>query len=172
MIYQVLAPALSVIVIAAITLGTAAASGDLSTGKAIVRDGTTSGVVPCMACHGLRLQGNAAIGAPALAGAPQDQTLTAFDAIADNKIGDNYVMRTDARSLSPWQRKAVADYLRSLRKSSVALPVIAPNLSSADIIRLSTGAEIVQHGTSAGVAPCATCHGSLLQGDTSLDARR
>lgn len=40
-----------------------------------------SGALPCMACHGATLEGNAAIGAPRLAGLPVTTTYAALDRI-------------------------------------------------------------------------------------------
>lgn len=106
----------------ALVLGTAASGGILSKGAAIVRHGTASGVMSCMACHGQRLQGNASIGAPALAGLPESRTLGALDAIAAGKSGDNFIMRNIAHSLTPAEREAVAAYLATLAKEKEAAP--------------------------------------------------
>lgn len=101
---------------AALVLGAAAPGGDLSQGAAILRHGTASEAVPCMACHGERLQGNASIGAPALAGLPERQTLAALAAIAAGKKGHNFIMRNIAHSMTQAERKAVAAYLATLGK--------------------------------------------------------
>ncbi|MGH6676254.1 MAG: hypothetical protein ACRECE_08545, partial [Xanthobacteraceae bacterium] len=74
-----MAAALSAICFAALTIGAAQGQGasgqDQSAGAEIVRHGTASGAMPCTICHGSQLAGNAAMGAPTLAGAPQAQTL-------------------------------------------------------------------------------------------------
>src|SRR5487761_1783888 len=117
-----------------------AAAQDLSTGAQIVRHGTRSGAMPCTICHGSRLRGRAAMGAPSLAGAPRAQTLSALAAIAAGTIGTNETMRHEARVLTMQQRKVVADYLRSLTKQSTALLTIAPNGGEAPgIAKLSVG---------------------------------
>ena len=84
---------------------------ELSTGAEIVQSGTASGAMPCMTCHGAHLQGNASIGAPALAGMPENRTLAALSAIAAGKMGSNEAMRNTARALSADEREAVAAYL-------------------------------------------------------------
>ena len=84
---------------------------ELSTGAEIVQSGRGSGAMPCVACHGAHLQGNGSIGAPALAGMPESETLAAFGAIAAGKIGSNEAMRNAARFLSPEERTTVAAYL-------------------------------------------------------------
>lgn len=169
--HNVLAAVSSVISIVVLTIGGAAAQ-DRSAGAQIVHRGVTPGVVACVICHGMRLQGNAAIGAPALAGAPQAQTLSALAAIAAGRIGTNNVMRDEAHSLTPAQRKAIADYLRSLTKNSIALRrIIAQNgPKKPGIVQISMGANIDQFGTSTGVKPCTACHGRILQGSAAAGA--
>lgn len=84
---------------------------ELSAGAEIVQSGTASGALPCMTCHGAHLQGDASIGAPALAGMPESATLAALGAIAAGKMGGSEAMRKTARSLSTKEREAVAAYL-------------------------------------------------------------
>ena len=154
----------------AVMLCAAAPPDDAAAGKAIVDHGTDAGVVPCMACHGANLQGNASIGAPVLAHRPRDSILIALAAIADGKLGNNVVMQQDARLLTPLQRLQVANYLSHLKKVKPALAAIAPGkdfLTTREIVDLSMGANIVQHGTSAGVPACQSCHGQSLQGEAS-----
>lgn len=98
-----------------------AATGGES-GAAIVRHGTRSGVIPCMACHGAHLEGNGSIGAPPLAGLPSRQILAALDAIAAGKVDNNFVMQREARLLAPGQRQAVAAYLARLAKKKHPQP--------------------------------------------------
>lgn len=64
-----------------------------------------------MVCHGTDLGGNPSIGAPKIAGLPAETTLAALDSIAAGKLGQNYVMRNIARSLTPAQRADIAAYL-------------------------------------------------------------
>jgi cytochrome c553 len=156
--------------IAAAMIG-AAHGQDAQLGAEIVRHGTASGAIPCTICHGSSMQGNAAMGAPALAGASQAQTLSALAAIAAGAIGANNAMQHEAHLLTPSERKAVADYLRSLTKTPITLPAIAPNGGETPgIVQLSIGADIVQFGTPSGVKPCTACHGSILQGDAGAAA--
>ncbi|MHB1303484.1 MAG: c-type cytochrome [Acidiphilium sp.] len=100
---------------AALALGAAAPAGNAGQGVKIVADGTDTGVLPCAACHGADLRGNAAIGAPSIAGLSAAATLAAFDAIAAGRAGNNYVMRDIARALTAPERAAVAAYLAGLR---------------------------------------------------------
>jgi cytochrome c553 len=99
------------VVIAGGALLTSSQIVELSTGAEIVQSGTGSGALPCTTCHGAHLQGNASIGAPALAGMAESATLAALSAIAAGKMGSNEAMRNTARSLSPKEREAVAAYL-------------------------------------------------------------
>ena len=135
--------------------------------------GQNLGVAPCTICHGTQLQGNAAIHAPALAGAPQTQTLSALLAIAAGRIGTNPAMRHEARSLTPAQRIAVANYLRGLTKDSVSLrtiPVTPNGKKTPSVVELSMGAAIEEFGTSSSVKPCTACHGRVLQGNVATGA--
>lgn len=105
----------ALLVAAGLALGAAAPAGNAGQGAKIVADGTDTGVLPCATCHGADLRGNAAIGAPAIAGLPATATLAAFDAIAAGRTGNNYVMRNIARALTASQRAAIAAYLAGLR---------------------------------------------------------
>ncbi len=86
----------------------------LQLGAGIVSHGTKAGALPCMACHGAMLEGNAAIGAPRLAGLPVATTYAALDRIAAGRLGKNYVMRDVAKALTERQKTAIATYLASL----------------------------------------------------------
>jgi len=85
-------------------------------GASIVQHGAPGGIIPCKVCHGMQLQGNAAMGAPPLAGLPEGTTIAALAAIAAGQQGKNFAMRDVARALTPVQRKAVAAYLAGLKR--------------------------------------------------------
>ncbi|MDD2876248.1 MAG: c-type cytochrome [Acidiphilium sp.] len=106
------------LIAAALLLGAATPLGDAARGAAIVAHGTASGALPCMACHGPDLTGNASIGAPRIAGLKTATTLGAFQAIADGRMGQNYVMKNIAHALTSSERDAVADYLAGLPQAS------------------------------------------------------
>lgn len=99
---------------AALLLGAAAPAGNAARGRAIVTNGTASGVLPCMVCHGTGLAGNPSIGSPKIAGLPAKTTMAALASIASGKLGTNYVMRNIASSLTPAERADVAAYLAGL----------------------------------------------------------
>lgn len=99
---------------AAILLAAAAPAGDAARGRQIVTHGTASGALPCAVCHGTDLAGNAAIGAPPIAGLQAPIVLKALDAIAAGRQGTNYVMRNIAHALDPRQRADIAAYLAGL----------------------------------------------------------
>jgi cytochrome c553 len=146
----------------------------MAAGARIVAHGTPNGVVPCRACHGPHLQGNAAIGAPALAGFPEATTLRALAAIAAGREGNNFVMRNTARLLTLPEREAIATYLAGLKRGKGAFTAVPPSasgpLTTAQINRLSIGAEIVLQGTASGIRPCVACHGAHLQGHPARGA--
>jgi cytochrome c553 len=84
-------------------------------GQQIVLHGNGNGALPCAACHGVRGQGNVAIGAPALAGLP---AVVIETALAHYKAGQggNALMQSIARALSPVETQAVAAYFSALPK--------------------------------------------------------
>ena len=86
----------------------------LQLGADIARHGTKAGALPCMACHGVTLEGNAAIGAPRLAGLFVATTYAVLDKIAEGHLGKNYVMRDVAKALTKRQKFTIATYLASL----------------------------------------------------------
>lgn len=102
--------------VVAVLAGAAGAPPSVSTGAAIAAHGAPGGITPCKVCHGMQLQGNTSIGAPALAGLPENTVLAALHAIAADKQGDNSLMRRIARTLTPAQRNDIAAYLASLKK--------------------------------------------------------
>lgn len=104
-----------VLPVMAMLVGAAGAAPGASTGAAIVAHGAPGGITPCKVCHGMQLQGNPAIGAPALAGLPESAVQTALSAIAAGKQGNNFLMHRIARTLTPVQRNDIAAYLSSLK---------------------------------------------------------
>jgi cytochrome c553 len=159
--------------LAAMLLAAAAPGSGPPTGAEIVRHSATLGFMPCLACHGARLQGNASTGAPALAGLPARVTRAALAAIAAGRRGNNLAMQDVARALTAPERRAVALYLAGLKRPEHKLGAVGSGgtrLSTAQIVALSTGAEIVQSGTASGARPCTACHGAQLQGNASIGA--
>jgi cytochrome c553 len=102
------------IVLLALLLGFPGFAAAQSTGAEIAEHGNDKGALPCAACHGEAGQGNTAIGAPALAGLPQAVIVSKLQAFAAGQ-GGNAMMQRIARSLSPDERVAVADYFNRLK---------------------------------------------------------
>ncbi len=84
-------------------------------GASLVAHGNGHGILPCAACHGADLRGNAATGAGWLAGNPASQIRASLRRIAGDASHGNYVMRDIARSMTPTERRAIAAYLTTLR---------------------------------------------------------
>ena len=84
-------------------------------GKAIFLHGNANGAMPCAACHGGQAQGNAATGAPALAGLPAGTIIGDLRGFAAGE-GGNATMQFIAGALSAAETEAVAAYLSSLPK--------------------------------------------------------
>ena len=95
-----------------LALPLAAAAPD---GRIIAEHGNGSGGMACVTCHGENFRGNAAIGAPALAGLPASEILARLAHFA-GPDGHNAMMRAVALGLDPGERQAVAAYLASLKR--------------------------------------------------------
>jgi cytochrome c553 len=91
------------------------AFADSPDGQQIVLHGNANGALPCAACHGVRGQGNAAMGAPALAGLPAATIEAALKSFASGDSG-NETMQYIAQALSPAEITAVAAYFSGLPK--------------------------------------------------------
>ncbi|MCU4161378.1 cytochrome c [Acidiphilium sp. AL] len=86
-----------------------------SDGASLVAHGNSHGILPCAACHGADLKGNAATGAGRLIGNPASQTRASLRRIAGDASRGNYAMHDIARSMTPAERRAIAAYLATLR---------------------------------------------------------
>ncbi len=91
------------------------ALGQTLSGQDIVLHGNNNGALPCAACHGVTGRGNAAMGAPALAGLPAGVIIQALTQMARGQ-GGNAIMQSIAQTLSPAERQAVAVYFAGLQK--------------------------------------------------------
>lgn len=121
--------------------------------------------ISCSACHGQAGEGNAAIGAPNIAGADAwylERQLGNFSsglrgANADDKYGAQMraavaVLKSDA------ERNAVATYISSLPKTKPT--ALAPVKTKADLANGSTQFNAI----------CSSCHGSHGRGNQALGA--
>jgi cytochrome c553 len=121
-----------------------------STGAAIAVHGTTRGALPCIACHGVRGEGNAANGFPRLAGLPAPYIRAQLSAYADGQR-ENPVMAPIARILSADDAQAVSLYFADLP---------APDLPNSAPVAADTGALLALDGRwSDKLPPCVACHG-------------
>ncbi|MBU6418456.1 MAG: c-type cytochrome [Proteobacteria bacterium] len=84
-------------------------------GRQIVLHGNDNGAMPCAACHGVNGQGNAAIGAPALAGMQAPAIVSALNTLAASPNAPA-PMPGIAAALTPRERQDVAAYFSSLPK--------------------------------------------------------
>lgn len=137
---------------ALLAMATGAATAATPDAVAIVQKGT-SGVPPCMSCHGGDGGGQAAAGFPRLAGLDAAYMQRQLDAFADGSR-DNPVMKPIATALDEDQRKALADYYSKLPIPPAAA---APKASRADN---DLGRELATRGRwSEQVPACVQCHG-------------
>ena len=93
----------------------AAALAQTPDGKGIFLHGNDTGAMPCAACHGSQAQGNAATGAPRLAGLPEAAIVADLKSFAAGE-GGTATMQFIAQALSPQEMAAVARYIASLPK--------------------------------------------------------
>jgi thiosulfate dehydrogenase len=120
------------------------------TGAAIAVHGAAKGAPPCIACHGVRGEGNAANGFPRLAGLPAPYIRAQLSAYADGQR-ENPVMAPIARVLSADEAQAVSLYFAGLP---------APNLSNSAPVAAGPGALLALDGRwSDKLPPCVACHG-------------
>jgi cytochrome c553 len=132
-----------------VAVAAVAADGAAPDGAAIIAHGI--GTVPaCATCHGATGQGNATIGAPALAGdgvAYLREQLRHF--AAGTRI--NPIMQPIAHALTPAERDAVAAAF-----AAMPAPVPHPVAAAADPL----GARLARRGRwSIGLPGCEQCHG-------------
>ena len=121
-----------------------------STGAAIAGHGTAKGAPACIACHGVRGEGNAASGFPRLAGLPAPYLRAQMSAFADGQR-ENPVMAPIARGLNADEARAVSLYFAGLP---------APDLPSSAPVPGGPGAVLALDGRwSAKLPPCVACHG-------------
>jgi len=119
-----------------------AAAASLASGKTIFTQG--KGDVPaCNSCHGENGMGNDAMGTPRLAGQISQFIKKQLEDFANDRRQDTtmFVMNTNAKGLSPQDRRDVAAYV-----SSLAEPGLPP------VSELSNIAELKANGTEVGVS--------------------
>jgi len=138
----------------------------LSNGKAIFTQG--KGDVPaCNSCHGENGMGNDAMGTPRLAGQITQFIVKQLEDFANDRRQDKtmFVMNTNAKGLSPQDRRDVAAYVSTLSEPGVMPP--ASELSNIAELKANgtevgvgyQGKAIVNYGIpERGVPACRACH--------------
>lgn len=124
-----------------------------SPGAAIAGQGLPAAGVPaCATCHGASGEGNAAIGAPRLAGLPAAYLVEQLNAFAEGSRA-NPLMQPVAKGLDDAQRRAVATYFSGQ-------PVPSAKATPASGAAAALGAALVERGRwQDGLPACAQCHG-------------
>ncbi len=137
-------------ILAAALLAMAAAPGaPAPDAAAIFLHGLPPAVPACAICHGPQALGNAALGYPRLAGAPEAYLATQLADLAAGRRA-NVLMGPVAKQLSVAQQSALAAYLAALPPPPVAVPA-GPN---------ALGETLALDGRDAGRLPaCVSCHG-------------
>ncbi len=145
---------------------TAAFCGGLGYGQAASAADAKTLFASCAACHGQRGEGNAALGAPAIAGMQDWYLKSQLEAFTlgrrGYKAGDTYgvQMRAAVKILpSAADRAAVAAYIAKMP------PVHSPPPKKTDKAALANGSTQFN-------ALCSSCHGSNGLGNQALGAPR
>jgi cytochrome c553 len=125
-----------------------------------------AGVQTCAGCHGARGEGNAQVGAPAIAGQPKAYIERQLAAYADGRRV-NQVMQPIAKGLSPEQRDQVAGYYAGLAPSAAA-----PRSAAAGSTGASRAHLLATRGDEAKeVQACQNCHGPGGTGQGEINPR-
>lgn len=121
-------------------------------GQDIAMKGNGKGAAACMACHGVKGEGQGQAAFPALAGLDAAYLLKQLNDFA-NKDRSNPVMAPNAVALSEAERKAVADYYASL-------PVVSESAKPSET-ELNLGRKLAENGNwDKDIPACFKCHGA------------
>jgi cytochrome c553 len=136
--------------------------GDLSNGKTIFEQG--KGDVPaCTSCHGPEGLGDDAMGTPRLASQGFNFLVKQLEDFATDKRTDTtmFIMNTNAKGLSPQDRRDVAAYVASLDKPITGSDMKqVTELGSVPVGVRYIGKGLAQYGAPArGIPACHSCHG-------------
>lgn len=122
-------------------------------GSVIAAKGTAGGAAACVACHGVKGEGNPAAGFPRLAGLPTAYLVGQLENFAAGKR-QNPVMAPIAKQLSAAERKAVAAYYGAMAGPPAA------TTADGNLKRNDTGAWLAMRGRWEDNLPaCLQCHG-------------
>jgi cytochrome c553 len=136
--------------------------GDLAVGKTIFEQG--KGDVPaCVTCHGPEGLGDDAMGTPRLASQGFAFLIKQLEDFATDKRMDTtmYIMNTNAKGLTPEDRRDVAAYVASLDKPLVGSDMKqVKELGSVPVGIRYMGKGLAQYGApERGIPACHSCHG-------------
>lgn len=124
---------------------------------AIIRSGNGRGAPACITCHGPRLQGFPALGAPRIAGQSAPYVVAQLAALAGG-ARSSLVMAPVAKALSTDERRALAEYLSGLPTEPGSTPDTVA--THADSLTIHAGEVLASRGRwSEGVPACDRCHG-------------
>ncbi len=124
---------------------------------AITHRGNGRGAPACVSCHGPRLLGNPALGAPRIAGQSAPYIASQLEALASG-ARKSAIMLPVAKALSAAERQALATYLSRLPvEPDPAADTLAAHADSAT---LRAGERLALRGRwSEGLPACNRCHG-------------
>jgi cytochrome c553 len=135
--------------------------GNLANGKKIFENG--KGDVPaCNSCHGKDGMGDDTMGTPRLAGQGYMYIVKELTDFATDKRKDltMFIMNTNAKGLTPQDRKDVATYVNSLTRDSVNTDLSKLKDLGQTVGVRYLGKSIVKYGAAdRGIPACYSCHG-------------
>jgi len=136
--------------------------GNLENGKSIFTNG--KGDVPaCTSCHGMEGLGDDAMGTPRLAGQGFAFVAKQLEDFATDKRTDTtmFIMNTNAKGLTPQDRKDVAAYVASLEGAKTGSDMNAVKEAGAVPVGVRyLGKGLAQYGSyERGIPACHSCHG-------------
>jgi len=136
--------------------------GNLENGKSIFTNGKND-VPACTSCHGMEGLGDDAMGTPRLAGQGFNFLVKQLEDFATDKRTDTtmFIMNTNAKGLSPEDRKDVAAYVASLEGPKTGSDMKAvKELGSVPVGVRYLGKGLAQYGShERGIPACHSCHG-------------
>jgi cytochrome c553 len=125
-------------------------------GQTVALNGTVAGVAACIACHGMKGEGDAIGGFPRIAGLGSDYIEAQLVAYASGQRQSS-LMELPAKLLAPAERSAVAAYFSQLQAYSPDRAIVIDESAHPSDV----GAWLATRGRwSQNLPACAQCHGA------------
>jgi len=141
---------------AALLLSSMSLAQQVDLGQTVAMNGTAAGVAACVACHGMKGEGDMVGGFPRIAGLSRSYLEAQLNAYAHGQR-QSFLMTTPARLLTPQERSAVAAYFSRLPPYLPPQPIaIDESAQPSDV-----GPWLANRGRwNQNLPACAQCHGA------------